>query len=180
MICAVCAARAQAVMPANTRRIFWRSVAWGATAAVGISLLMYLLGLLLMRGVGIWSVGTALIVTSLGAGYGIGKVMRKAAGRAGGLRYQIAAAVLVYCSISIAFGALVAGTGDVPFYALPFLVLAPLVWPFVGRGQEAGMVFAMLFVGIRWSWPQLKPWALKIVGPESLRATPAVGIDTSA
>ena len=170
MICSVCAARAILVAPANTSRVCWRSVAWGTATAIGVSLVLFLADWILLTWVHGVAAGFLIALASLSSGYAIGKTMRYAAKGAGGRRYQIAASVLTYCCLTIALSAnlMTMVRMPTPLWALPFLTLTPLIWPFVGRSQEAGLILTMAFIGIRWAWMLLKPWPFKITGPEFL------------
>jgi len=168
-ICASCAARAKGFIPFDSTLIFWRSVAWGFAASVGVGLALFLLGSALLR----WRMGwTGVVLASIPAGDAIGRVMQWASGGVGGRRYQIAASLLVYSTMAITAFALILGLGQTQFWAIPLLVLAPPAWLFVGRNAEAGLAFTMAFLGIRMVWRRLQAWPLRVTGPESVVATP--------
>jgi len=94
LACPVCAQRAQSLVPPNAHSVFLHALSYGAVAAVlgciGYALLVILSG---------WSIGYA----AIGVGYMVGWAMRRAAKGHGGRRYQVAAALLTYAAVAVAF-----------------------------------------------------------------------------
>jgi len=94
LACTVCAQQAQSLVPPNDHAVFLHALSYGLVAAV-LGCLGYAL-LSIMTG---WTIGYA----AIGVGYMVGWAMRKAAKNHGGKRYQIAAALLTYAAVAVAF-----------------------------------------------------------------------------
>ena len=94
LACTACAQRAQSLVPPNAHSVFLHSLSYGAVAAIlgciGYALIVIVSG---------WSIGYA----AIGVGYMIGWAMRRAAKEHGGRRYQVAAALLTYAAVAVAF-----------------------------------------------------------------------------
>jgi hypothetical protein len=92
--CQVCAQQAQSLVPPDSHKVFLHALSYGAAAAVlgcaGYALISIMSG---------WTIGYA----AIGVGYIIGWAMRRAAKGHGGRRYQIAAALLTYAAVAVAF-----------------------------------------------------------------------------
>jgi hypothetical protein len=161
-ICAVCAANARELLPASSSRRFWSAVAWGATAAAGLTLALALAEHLLLA----LHFGFGYVLIAIPVGFYIGRTMRNASGGATGRKYQLAAALLTYIAVSI--GSLTAflwGATHLPAWLYLLLPLFPLVTLFTGHTALAGITILAAFVAIRWAWMQLAPHPLKITGP---------------
>jgi hypothetical protein len=94
LACPVCAQQAQSLVPPNAHSVFLRSLSYRAVAAVlgciGYALIVIITG---------WSIGYA----AIGVGYLVGWAMRRGAKEHGGRRYQVAAALLTYAAVAVAF-----------------------------------------------------------------------------
>jgi len=92
MACTPCAQKARNPAPADSPSAYTRALFFGAGAAFG--------GLVLLAAFGImtdWMVG----YLALGVAYLVGKAMMKGSKGIGGVRYQIAAALLTYLTVSM-------------------------------------------------------------------------------
>jgi hypothetical protein len=94
LACPGCAERAQSLIPPNSHGAFVRALSYGAAAAVlgciGYALLVIWTG---------WTIGYA----AIGVGFMIGWAMKRGAAGNGGRRYQVAAALLTYMAVAMAF-----------------------------------------------------------------------------
>lgn len=94
LACNVCAQKAQSLIPPNSHGAFARAVSFGAAAAVlgciGYALLTISTG---------WTIGYA----AIGVGWIVGWAMKQGAKGNGGRRYQVAAALLTYAAVAVAF-----------------------------------------------------------------------------
>jgi len=162
-ICSVCADRARNVLPLNTRAVYLRTAGVGVLTAVGASIAY----LQLMRVLDRFQSGYGMAFGAIGVGYAIGYAMRMASKGAGGRRYQVTAAVLVYAAVVIAADITLVGGVDNPVWFYPFLTLAPFALMFLGRFQLGLLELFMVGIGVRWAWGMLSAPALKITGPES-------------
>jgi uncharacterized membrane protein len=94
LACPICAQKAQSLVAPDSHKVFMHALSYGAAAALlgcaGYALITILSG---------WSIGYA----AVGVGYVIGWAMRRAAKQHGGRRYQIAAALLTYAAVAVAF-----------------------------------------------------------------------------
>jgi len=93
MACPSCAMQIQRSTPVDSHGAFVRALLFGAGGAV--------LGLVLFAGVEIatgWIIG----YVALAVGFIVAKAMQMGSGGVGGRRYQIAAALLTYASVSVA------------------------------------------------------------------------------
>lgn len=161
-ICAVCAANAQEVVPKSSGRRFWRSVAWGCAAALGLALALTFVGHLLL----VLHFGFGYVLIAIPVGLYIGRAMRHGSGGVGGRKYQFAAALLTYIAVSIGFlSALVWGTGAIPLSLFVYMAMLPILEGFSGHAAGAGITLLAAMVGIRWAWMALGPHPLKITGP---------------
>ena len=91
--CPACTLEAQRYSPSDTHAAFVRSLLFGAGGAI--------LGLVLYAGVEMatgWIIG----YVALAVGFIVAKAMQMGSGGAGGRRYQIAAVLLTYASVSLA------------------------------------------------------------------------------
>lgn len=94
LACAPCASNASALVPPDTHKAFSRGLLFGAGAAVVGCLGYALFGIL---------TGITLGYAAIGVGWLVGKAMRTGARGLGGRRYQVAAALLTYAAVAIAF-----------------------------------------------------------------------------
>jgi hypothetical protein len=94
LACPGCAERAQSLIPPNSHGAFVRALSYGAAAAllgcIGYALMVILTG---------WTIGYA----AIGVGFMIGWAMKRGAAGNGGRRYQVAAALLTYMAVAMAF-----------------------------------------------------------------------------
>jgi hypothetical protein len=159
-VCERCADRARQLSPPDTRAAFLRSILFGALTAAMVGMASF--GLFRMTNISVMVFG------SIGAGYLIGKAMRMGSNGVGGRRYQVMAAVLTYAAVTISTSAVILGTKDMPFGALPFLMFAPIVQFFTGRMELGGLEILFAALGIRWAWRLMAgaPW--KITGPHPI------------
>ena len=93
MACGTCAAQATPNLPADSHAAFTRAILYGIGAAI--------LGMVLYAG---FEMVTGIIIgyLAIGVGYLVGKAMKLGSKGRGGRRYQVAAALLTYASVSIA------------------------------------------------------------------------------
>jgi hypothetical protein len=164
LICPVCADRAKAILPVDTRRSFLQATGVGLLASIG-ACLAYLLLFHFVTTTG----GFGIAIGAIGVGYGIGLAMRWAVRGAGGRRYQIVAALLTYAAISVAITLGEVGAGGMPVWAYPLLALGPLANVFLGHMREGLFELFIAAIGISSAWRLLKPHALKITGPEQVQ-----------
>lgn len=166
-ICGVCAEQVRKVLPLDTRAVYWRTTGVGLLAAIGASMAY----LQLMRVLDRFAGGYAMGFGAIAVGYGIGYAMRTAAKGAGGRKYQVTAALLVYAAVVIAADAHLVGRVDNPIWFYPFLTLAPFALMFLGRFQLGMLELFVVGIGVQWAWQMLKAPGLKITGPESQTAS---------
>jgi hypothetical protein len=93
MACEPCAAQARPNLPADSHAAFSRAILYGIGAAI--------VG---MIGYALFEIATGIIIgyLAIGVGYLVGKAMKRGSNNRGGRRYQIAAALLTYASVSMA------------------------------------------------------------------------------
>jgi hypothetical protein len=93
LACESCAAQATPNLPAESHAAFVRAILYGIGAAI-IGMILYAL----------FEIATGIIIgyLAVGVGYFVGKAMKAGSGGRGGRRYQIAAALLTYASVSMA------------------------------------------------------------------------------
>jgi hypothetical protein len=93
MACGPCATQAKPTLPANNHATFTRAILYGIGAAI-VGMILYAL----------FEIVTGIIIgyLAIGVGYLIGKAMKRGSNNRGGRRYQIAAALLTYASVSLA------------------------------------------------------------------------------
>ena len=93
LACESCAAQATPNLPADSHAAFTRAILFGIGAAI-VGMIAYAL----------FEIGTGIIIgyLAIGVGYLVGKAMKVGSKGRGGRRYQIAAAILTYASVSIA------------------------------------------------------------------------------
>jgi len=91
--CGACAEKARTSEPADRHSDFARALLFGAGGAI-VGLILY----------ATFAIVTGLVIgyVSLAVGYIVGKAMRAGSRGMGGRRYQIAAALLTYASVSVA------------------------------------------------------------------------------
>jgi uncharacterized membrane protein len=160
-ICAICADRVRQASPRDTRATFLHSILFGSLAAALTGLVYFALFRI--------ADGAWMAFASIGVGYVIGKAMRSGSGGAGGRRYQVMAAVLTYIAVILASSAAILGTADMPIWAYPFLLFAPIVNLFVGRVSMGALEILFAAIGIRWAWMLMAGAPLRITGPHRLR-----------
>ena len=93
LACESCTERAKQTLPKDSHAAFVRGLLFGAGGAI--------LGLILYAAFGIIT-GLMIGYVSLAVGYIVGKAMMKGSGGIGGRRYQVAALLLTYGSVSMA------------------------------------------------------------------------------
>jgi hypothetical protein len=93
MACESCATQAKPNLPADSHAAFTRAILYGIGAAI--------VG---MIGYALFEIATGIIIgyLAIGVGYLVGKAMKRGSNNRGGRRYQIAAALLTYASVSMA------------------------------------------------------------------------------
>jgi hypothetical protein len=93
MACGPCATQAKPNLPADSHAAFTRAVLFGICAAI-LGMILYAL----------FEIATGIIIgyLAIGVGYLVGKAMKRGSNNRGGRRYQIAAALLTYASVSLA------------------------------------------------------------------------------
>jgi hypothetical protein len=93
LACESCAAQATPNLPADSHAAYVRALLFGSGAAI--------LGMILYAG---FEIATGIIIgyLAIGVGYLVGKAMKLGSKGRGGRRYQIAAALLTYASVSMA------------------------------------------------------------------------------
>jgi hypothetical protein len=94
LACSTCAANAQALTPPDSHKAFSRAMLFGVIAAAFACAIYALLQINLPFNIGYFAVGV---------GWVIGRAMKQGAQHHGGRRYQIAAAILTYMAITVAF-----------------------------------------------------------------------------
>jgi hypothetical protein len=92
LACTPCAQSARNATPADCHSAYTRALFFGAGAAFGGLVLLVAFGIMTDRMVGYLALGVA---------YLVGKAMMKGSKGIGGLRYQIAAALLTYLTVSM-------------------------------------------------------------------------------
>jgi hypothetical protein len=93
LACPICANQAQAKMPKDTHTAFVRGLTFGIGGAI--------VGLIVYAAFGILT-GLVIGYVSLAVGWIVGKAIKKGSNGIGGMRYQIAAALLTYSAVSLA------------------------------------------------------------------------------
>jgi hypothetical protein len=161
-ICGVCAERARNVLPRDTRAVYWRTTGVGAATAIGASMAY----LQLMRVLERFGDGYAMGFGAIAVGYAIGYAMRTASKGAGGRRYQVTAALLVYAAVVAPLAVELLGVDGVPVWAYPFLLLTPFANMVFGHFQLGMLELFVMGIGVQWAWQMLKAPGLKITGPE--------------
>lgn len=156
-ICAVCARVVREAQPQDNARVFWRTAAWGAAAAVGGSLVLYGMQLALDH----LDASFGIVVGAIALGLFIGKVMRWASAGAGGRRYQVTASLLTYAAVAVAMSASIVDMHGVPLYVYPLLVIGPILHLFSAHAVGV-WEFVVAGVGIRFAWAQLPAWPVKL------------------
>jgi len=93
MACERCATQARPNLPADSHAALTRAILYGIGAAI--------VG---MIGYALFEIATGIIIgyLAIGVGYLVGKAMKRGSNNRGGRRYQIAAALLTYASVSMA------------------------------------------------------------------------------
>ena len=93
MACEPCATQAKPITPADSHAAYVRAILFGIGAAI-IGMILYAL----------FEIVTGIIIgyRAIGVGYLVGKAMKVGSNNRGGRRYQIAAALLTYASVSLA------------------------------------------------------------------------------
>jgi hypothetical protein len=93
LACESCAQQATPAQLADSHAAFTRALLYGIAAAI-LGMILYAL----------FEIVTGIVIgyVAIGVGYLIGKAMKRGSGGRGGRRYQIAAALLTYASVSIA------------------------------------------------------------------------------
>jgi hypothetical protein len=93
MACEPCATLAKPALPADSHAAFTRAILYGIGAAI-VGMIAYAL----------FEIATGIIIgyLAIGVGYLVGKAMKRGSNNRGGRRYQIAAALLTYISVSMA------------------------------------------------------------------------------
>jgi hypothetical protein len=123
-------------------------------------------------------------IMAVAVGWMVATAMRKGAGRCGGKRYQISAAILIYAAVSLSAvpvaiyfwsqqhsAAVSAHTTVEPVgavAALLSLALLGLASPFMELGQSpvSGAIgLFIIFIGIRYAWRMLRGQDPDLVGP---------------
>src|SRR5262249_44696863 len=94
MLCAGCAERIRQQIPKDSHPAFVRGILFGVGGCM--------LGLILYAGFTILT-GIEIGFVSLAVGWLVGKAIRMGSGGVGGRRYQIAAVLLTYIAVSLAF-----------------------------------------------------------------------------
>jgi hypothetical protein len=138
-----------------------RAILFGVGAAV--------VGCALYAGIEIatgWTIG----YVGIAVGYLVGKAMRAGSGGRGGRRYQIAAAILTYASISMAAVPIALHYHRVVSDKVLALLSIGLASPFLELTEGVGGVIGLfiLFISIRAAW-QLMAGSESIPGEPSLR-----------
>jgi hypothetical protein len=93
MVCESCAVQAKPNLPADSHAAFTRAIVFGIGAAI-VGMIAYAL----------FEILTGIIIgyLAIGVGYLVGKAMKRGSNNRGGRRYQVAAALLTYASVSLA------------------------------------------------------------------------------
>jgi hypothetical protein len=169
MICAACAARVQAGIPAESYTTFTRATLFGIGAAV--------VGL---AGYAAFTMATHFYLgyLALGVGWLIAKAILKGSNGIGGRRYQILAVTLTYAAISLAeVPILLQRILQNPKIHLSLAVLLERIWPrllWIGiaspflnlRGGFSGAIgLFILFIGLRIAWTMTQARILPLDGP---------------
>ncbi|MFC6646005.1 hypothetical protein ACFQBQ_10515 [Granulicella cerasi] len=94
LACSPCAQRAESLVPPDSHKAFTRALLFGAIAAVLGCIAYALFGIV---------TGISLGWAAIGVGFVVGFSMKKGSRGLGGKRYQIAAALLTYAAIAVAF-----------------------------------------------------------------------------
>jgi hypothetical protein len=189
VICSNCAQQVKDQIPKDSHTSFVRGVLLGIGAAI--------LGLVLYVAVAL-TTGLVIGFVSLGVGYIVGKAVVMGSRGLGGRRYQIAAVLLTYMTVSLAAvpiaisqqmkqrsaqqHAQVSGSATAnapkmsPAKAVATLTLLGLASPFLDLADPAHGIIGLiiLFVGIRIAWKITAGRPVKILGPlnEPAAATP--------
>lgn len=154
--CPNCASQVQAGSLRPTSGGVIRGLLFGTGAAI-VSSLVY--GLVLLAGV-------ELALLSIGAGYVIGRAVRIGAGGRGGLRCQMAAVVLTYLAIALAYLVPVLGKVN-PLYTSIGLIVGYIPLQ-IGEGGGGLLSLAILAFGLFQAWKQTKRHNLAVTGPFTL------------
>jgi hypothetical protein len=175
MACANCAQQATAGQPADSHAAFLRGLLLGTGAAI-VALAIY----------AAFTIVTHIYLgyLALGVGWLIGKAIIRASNGLGGRRYQIAAVLLTYLSISLAeVPILLSHIMKSPnFHGTLFGVLTNfwprLLWlgiasPFMALRNPIGGAIGLfiLFIGLRIAWQLTQARPLAVDGPYT-QATP--------
>jgi hypothetical protein len=93
LACPACADKIRVALARDTHSAFVRGLLFGIGAAV-VGMILY----------AVFAITTGLVIgyVSLAVGWMVGKAIIKGSGGVGGKRYQIAAAILTYCAVSVA------------------------------------------------------------------------------
>jgi hypothetical protein len=169
MACRNCAMQATKGQPSDSHAAFARGLLFGAGGAI--------LGMLLYAGIVIatgWTIG----YVGLAVGWIVGTAIIKGSNGLGGKRYQIAAVLLTYFAISLAYvpeylyivfkrGHAIANWG----LFLPRLIIYGIASPFLRLARYPGSAaigLFILFIGLRIAWQLTRPKALAVDGPYSM------------
>jgi hypothetical protein len=93
MACEPCTSQAKPNLPTDSHAAYSRAILYGIGAAI-VGMIVYAL----------FEIATGIIIgyLAIGVGYLVGKAMKRGSNGRGGRRYQIAAALLTYASVSLA------------------------------------------------------------------------------
>ena len=166
-VCAPCTQAIKAKFPDDSHAAFMRGLLFGTGGAI-LGLALYVA----------FALGTGLVIgfVSLAVGFIVGKAMIFGSGGVRGRRYQIAAALLTYASVSLsAIPIYISQHGPGAGRAFAALIMMGLASPFLDFADPAhGLIgLVILFVGIRIAWQLTAGKRVNIVGP--LNAATAAG-----
>lgn len=148
MTCQACAEKVESAIPQDSHSAFTRGVLFGIGGAV-VGLILYATFTIVTK--------IELGYVSLAVGYIVGKSIRMGSNNMTGRRYQIAAAILTYAAVSLAWVPIVISQGVRPQSgeAILRLALFGIASPFIGlAGSGFGGIIGLviLLVGIRIAW----------------------------
>jgi hypothetical protein len=170
--CSQCAERIKEKLPKDSHAAFMRGITFGVAGAI-LGLILYV----------IFALTTGLVIgfVSLAVGYIVGKAIVMGSKGQRGRRYQIAAVLLTYISVSLsAVPIAISGhTGALTFdiAGAAKLALLGLASPFLDFSDPTHGIIGLviLFVGMRIAWRMTAARSVQIIGPLTESAPIASG-----
>jgi hypothetical protein len=168
VVCGNCAGRLQQQLPRDSHAAFVRGLLFGLGGTV--------LGLILYAGFSILT-GIQIGIVSLAVGWLVGKAIMLGSGGIDGRRYQIAAVLLTYAAVSMAFVPIVIHAISVPKMSVAEMfgrfALLGLASPFLelSTGFSGVIGLVILFVGMRFAWQITRGVRVAISGPYEISAS---------